>query len=194
MADVQPFVFRFKLGRETQKKIDGFRAEIEEIASSTASLDESCSRFIQPLFLERLLRILNGLSNDVFMVEGDGEIAITESRESDSGHISVLHAEFHKNGFFMEVPDAKESFWMFLGPIMGWGRFGRTCNRLTGAPPELFELVEVQRREPSPCQGPRFWYSNVLWHRREAILAKLSISSYLQDSGSCRSSPDTQAR
>lgn len=73
MTGVGPLVFRFKLGRETQEKIEALKAEAEALSVQFASLDASQAHLLQP-FLERFLGMLGGLGDDLLLVEGNVEV------------------------------------------------------------------------------------------------------------------------
>jgi hypothetical protein len=81
--------------------------------------------------------------------------------------IDVVAAIGHKNGFFLCLePEKLEDFWLFLGPLAGWGRFSLVSNRIPGGADD-FELVEI-RLPGAPAPEPVVEFNNVLWRKKEA--------------------------
>ena len=82
-----------------------------------------------------------------------------------------------KQGFFLEVPDRKEDFWLFMGDLVGWMRFSMCRYGLNS---ERFEAVEVLPPR-SPVPYPVVVIKGVLWSRKAALEAEQCISAYLAD-------------
>lgn len=93
----------------------------------------------------------------------------------------IFTALIHPNGFFINA-DQQGDFWVLFSKSVGWGRFTmiRPSHEFT-ADGGLFELCEM-RPADATCPYPVVQASDVLWRRREAIEAELSISSYHLDS------------
>ena len=68
--------------------------------------------------------------------------------------IYVHHAFGNQNGVFLFTNSARqEDFWVFLGPLVGWGRLSLRTNRLSSSAEGAFELVEIRpatEEPPSP--------------------------------------------
>ena len=89
--------------------------------------------------------------------------------------LAVTAAFALDNGLFLDVPDRRGNFWLYLGDLVGWGRFSRRVNRKPDCVMStVFELVEVLPAH-SPAPSPVLSLANVLWRRREAIEAERDI-------------------
>ena len=84
--------------------------------------------------------------------------------------ISVTAAFFLPGtGLILDVQERADDFWMFLGELVGWGRFApRTRRKPDCIMPTAFELVEV-RPEFCPAPSPVVYIPNALWRRKEVL-------------------------
>jgi hypothetical protein len=96
------------------------------------------------------------------------------------GRIEVPNLRSSDKGIFLEIPDRREDFWLFMGPMVGWMKFSLVTNRLHASPyQDTFEAVAtLPPGSPEPC--PVVSIRHVLWRRREAISAELNIRAYLE--------------
>lgn len=65
-----------------------------------------------------------------------------------------------------------EAFWLQLGPALGYGLFERMPTS-----PDIYLLTKLQT-ELTPVPYPLASLQGVLWSRRAAIEAEMSISAY----------------
>lgn len=74
----------------------------------------------------------------------------------------------------MDCDAEQDEFWLDVSESIGWIKFERMdANRETFLATELRPVSE-----PAPCSPVR--ETRVLWSRKEAVLAEIGISSYLQ--------------
>ena len=87
--------------------------------------------------------------------------------------ISVTSAFFLPEvGLIINVENRADDFWMFLGDLVGWGRFALRNKRKPGClMPTAFELVEVHPVS-CPAPSPAVYIPNALWRRKEALEAE----------------------
>ena len=89
--------------------------------------------------------------------------------------IKVTAAVVLENGVFLDVPDRRDDFWLYINDLIGWMRFSLRIRRKQGcAIPTIFEAVEVCSAH-SPAPNPVVSASNVLWRRQEALEAERDI-------------------
>lgn len=63
----------------------------------------------------------------------------------------VHHAFGNYNGMFLFTNSARqEDFWVFLGPLVGWGRLSLRTNRLPNSAEGAFEFVEIRPATEEP--------------------------------------------
>lgn len=87
----------------------------------------------------------------------------------------------HENGIFIETNNQPDDFWVFLGDLIGWGKFSPRTKRLATPNRGCFELVEVRPCPPSLSQDQSILKRCVLWSRPAALSASQCIHSYLED-------------
>ena len=51
--------------------------------------------------------------------------------------ITLRSIVVHSRGIFIDIEKRKEDFWIFLGEMVGWGRFSNTRVQLQSATPAV---------------------------------------------------------
>jgi hypothetical protein len=92
----------------------------------------------------------------------------------NNSKLAVTAAISLPQGFFLEVPDRTEDFWLFLSKEVGWVRFSFYPQS------KHFGVVEVRETHCSE-PNPVFSLSDILWKREKALEVDQELSAYHAD-------------
>lgn len=80
----------------------------------------------------------------------------------ENEHVYSVFGNHNGMFFFTNNTERQEDFWVFLGPLVGWGRLSLASNRLSNCAEDVFEFVEIRpitETPPSPILNIEYLFT-----------------------------------